>query len=390
MNIIDRAKNILLQPKQEWQVIETERTPTPELYKGYILLLAAIGPLASIVGFSLIGMNVPFAGTVRIPLSTSITQAVVTYALTLASVYILALIINALAPTFAGVQDSNQALKVAAYSSTAAWLAGVFTIFPLLSVLGLLLAVYSFYLLYVGLPILMKSPTQKALGYTATVVVAAIVIFVGIGAVSGALIQYPVSVTQQQGAEQAAKQLEDLGKGLQDALKQGGEGSGDALKRMEKAVSSTKSVELVDFRQLKELLPDAVRGMQRNEATGERSSAFGINVSKAEGQYTVRDQGTITITISDMGSMTGLTGMAVYAWATADIDRETATGYEKTMTYRGYKAYEKYDKDSQSGEINVIVGGRFMVQVEGSDVKVEDLRTALDKVNLSKLAAMKS
>jgi len=261
MNIIERAKNILLQPKQEWRIIETERTPTPELYKSYILPLAAIGPLASIVGFSLIGMNVPFVGIVRIPLSTSFTQAVVTYALTLAGVYILALIINALAPTFAGVQDSNQALKVAAYSSTAAWLAGVFTIVPLLSVLGLLLALYSFYLLYVGLPILMKSPTQKALGYTATVVMAAIVIFVGIGAVSGALIQYPVSVTQQPGAEQAAKQLEELGKGLQDALKQGGEGSGDDLKQMEKAVGSAKSVEPVDFRQLKELLPDAVQGM---------------------------------------------------------------------------------------------------------------------------------
>jgi hypothetical protein len=386
MNIIERAKNILLQPKQEWQVIDVERTSVSELYTSYIMLLAAIGPLASIVGFSLIGVSMPFMGTVRLPLSSSVTQAVVSYVLGLVGVYILALIINALAPTFAGVKDSSQALKVAAYASTAAWLGGVFTLVPTAAVLGLLAALYSIYLLYLGLPVLMKSPPSKALGYTVTVFVAAIVIFIGIGVISSRLVTAPFSP----GEQQAAKQLEEAVKGLQEALPQGGTDAGDAMKKMEEALTAGKRVEPVDFRQLKELLPESSPGLQRTTVGGERSSSFGINISKAEAQYTTAAGGTIQITISDMGNMSGITGLATYTWATADIDRETETGYERTLAYRGHKAYEQYDKESRGGKIHVVVAGRFLVEAEGNDVKIEEIRAVLDRIDLTKLAAVKT
>lgn len=191
MNLTDRVKSLLLQPAQEWAVIEKEQTTVGDLYSSYILALAAIGPVASIIGLSLIGINVPFAGTYRVPLGSAIGQAVVSYVLGLAGVYVLALIIDALAPTFQGTKSNIQAFKVAAYSSTAAWLAAIFILIPILGFLQIL-GLYSLYLLYLGLPPLMKAPREKALVYTVVVVIAGIVIFAIIGAVGSLFISYPV------------------------------------------------------------------------------------------------------------------------------------------------------------------------------------------------------
>ena len=185
MNLVERAKGIILRPKQEWETISGETTPISELYKSYIIILAAIGPIASIIGMSIVGIGLPFVGTFRVPIATAVASAVVTYALTLVGVYVLALIIDALAPTFSGQKNLNQAFKVATYSYTPGWLVGIFAIIPPLSILGIL-GLYGLYLLYVGLPVLMKSPKEKSLVYTVAVIVAAIVIFVIIGVVSRA------------------------------------------------------------------------------------------------------------------------------------------------------------------------------------------------------------
>lgn len=185
MNLTERVKNILVQPAQEWKVLEKEPSSASELYTAYIMPLAAIGPVASIVGLSIVGI-----GGYRVSLLSSVGQAVVNYVLALAGVYVLALVIDALAPSFQGTKSQIQALKVAAYSSTAAWLAGIFSVIPALMFLQIL-GIYSLYLLYLGLPVLMKVPQDKALVYTVVVVVAAIVIFAIIGAISSAFISYP-------------------------------------------------------------------------------------------------------------------------------------------------------------------------------------------------------
>jgi hypothetical protein len=184
MALPERVKRILLTPKEEWQVIDTEPATPASLYTGYIIPLAAIGPVAQAIGYSVFGVSLPFMGTYRTPIGQAITGAVVTFALTLIGVYILALVIDALAPTFNGTRNQIQALKVAAYSSTASWLAGIFALVPGLRVLGIL-GLYSLYLLYLGLPVLMKSPAEKALGYTVVVILAAIVLFMLVGLVAG-------------------------------------------------------------------------------------------------------------------------------------------------------------------------------------------------------------
>src|SRR5882724_7100908 len=184
MNLIDRVKRILLSPQPEWEVIDGEATTPSALYTGYIMPLAAIGPIATVIGYSVFGVRMPFGGTVyRVPIGSALTSAIVTYVLTLVGVYVLSLIIDALAPTFGGTKSPIQALKVATYSSTAAWVSGIFALMPGLRMLGIL-GLYSIYLLYLGLPVLMKAAKEKAMGYTVVVIVAAIVLFFLIGTVA--------------------------------------------------------------------------------------------------------------------------------------------------------------------------------------------------------------
>jgi Yip1 domain len=189
MDLVERVKRILLSPQTEWEVLAAEQTTAADLYKKYIMPLAAIGPVAQFIGYSVFGVSI-FGTTYRVPIVSGLTSAAVTYLLTLVGTYILALIIDALAPTFSGRRNQIQALKVAAYSSTAAWVAGVFALIPGLRVLTIL-GLYSVYLLYLGLPKLMKTPRDRALIYTGAVIIAAIVLFMVTGIISSRFLTVP-------------------------------------------------------------------------------------------------------------------------------------------------------------------------------------------------------
>ena len=183
MTIVDRVKNICLTPTTEWGVVAGEAATPSALISGYAAPLAALSAVAGFIGGSLVGFTVPFlGGTYRAPVISGLVGACVTFVLALVGVFVLSLIIDALAPSFGGQKNSSQAMKVAVYSYTPAWVAGVLRIVPALGLLAVIGALWGIYLLYLGLPRLMKSPQDKALGYTVVVIVAAIVITVVIGA----------------------------------------------------------------------------------------------------------------------------------------------------------------------------------------------------------------
>ena len=186
MNLVARAKAILMTPRQEWEVIDAEPLNVGELLTGYVLPLAAIGPIASIIGWSMFG----FGGLFRLSLGSSITHAIFAYIMAIVGVFVLAWIINALAPSFGATQNMSQAIKLAAYSSTAAWVAGIFGIIPALAIIGLIGALYSLYLCYLGLPVIMKSPADKTMTYFIVIIVAAIILYVVIGMITARMMYY--------------------------------------------------------------------------------------------------------------------------------------------------------------------------------------------------------
>jgi len=173
MDLVSRVKNILIDPVNEWRVIDGESGDGGTLLKNYVAVLAAIPAVCGFIGSVMIGGRI----------FTGLVGAIVGYLLTFVGVYVLAFIVHALAPSFAGRQDFPSALKLVVYSATASWVAGIFSLIPALAILSLLLGLYSLYLLYLGIPVLMRAPADKSLVYTIVVAVCAAVVWILIGTV---------------------------------------------------------------------------------------------------------------------------------------------------------------------------------------------------------------
>ncbi len=156
-----------------------------------------------------------------------------------------------------------------------------------------------------------------------------------------------------------------------------------------KDMGDKKTVDPVDFRDLKALLPETTADLKRTEATGEKTGAMGFTVSMAKGRYSGDADASISIEIVDTGGIAGMATMAMAAWTMADIDKETTTGYEKTTKIEGFKAFEKYDNESKDGEINVLVADRFVVNVHGNNVSVDQMKESLKDIDLGKLEDLK-
>ena len=185
--LVERAKDIITKPNTEWEVIDREPSTIAGIYTSYVMILAAIPAIAGAIGLLVFGLSSAFI-TIRLSTSWIIANAVTGYILSLVMVYVLALIIEALAPNFGGTKDRLKAFKVAAYSYTPAWVAGILSIIPTLGMIaGLVGGIYALYLLYLGLPRLMRTPQDKALTYVIVVILAAIVLFFVVGAIVGAV-----------------------------------------------------------------------------------------------------------------------------------------------------------------------------------------------------------
>lgn len=176
MTLVDRVRNICVSPATEWPVIEQETTPPADLVTGYLLPLAVVSAVAGFIGNVIVSALISAVG-VHVSLLASLIGAAVGVVFTVIFCFVIAFIINALAPTFGGRADMNQALKTAVYSYTPALAAGLTRVIPVLGGLVVFVAsLYSLYVLYLGLPVTMKSPKDKAPGYTIVIVIAAIII----------------------------------------------------------------------------------------------------------------------------------------------------------------------------------------------------------------------
>jgi hypothetical protein len=163
---------MLLDPAAEWLAIERESGDPAYLLSRYVAVLALVPAVCGFIGASAVGVIVPGTGLVRASLFDGFFGAIFGYAMAVAIVFVLALVIDLLAPLFGGRKDFDSAFKLAVYSYTPVWLAGIFLLLPGLRFL-ILLSLYGAYVLALGLPRLMKSPAHKSYGYTLVVVVCA-------------------------------------------------------------------------------------------------------------------------------------------------------------------------------------------------------------------------
>ena len=406
MGIVDRVKNILLTPKTEWEVIAAEATPPKDLVTGYVLPLAAVAAVAGLISSAVIGTSI-LGATYRMPIVWSVVLAIYQLVMSVVSVFVLAFIIDALAPSFGAQKNFNQAIKVAAYCYTAAWVGAVFGIIPYLGwLIALLLTLYGLYLLYLGLPRLMKGPQEKSLGYTVVVVLCAIVVGVIIMFI-GTLITAPAMmaaggfgssaaprITYEKDSklaklEEFAKKMEEAGKKVEAAEK-----SGDAKKQMEAAmaalgtaVSGGKGVEPVQIDQLKPFLPATFAGMPQTSTQAERSGVVGFMTAKAEANYGDTSGRNAGLEVVDTGGAAGLMGLA--SWIGVQGEREDANRRERTRKEGNRMIHEEVDKRGGRNKYTVVVAERFVVSAEANGVDINALKSAVNALDLAKLEAVK-
>jgi hypothetical protein len=411
--IIARAKGMLLTPRAEWPVIAAEPDTIGGLFSGYILLLAAIPVLVSFLASTVIGVSVPLLGTYRVGIAAALTGAVVRYALTLVGVYVVALIVDTLAPTFAAEKDPVQALKTVAYSYTAYWVISILGLIPGLALLAALGGgIYSIYLLNMGLPFTMKCPTDKTVGYTALTVVIAIVVGVVLGLIVSALggLGFGAgrglsgfgqsAVTSPSGFQPGTPgaALQSWSQRMKAASDQAAaaqkSGDKDAQAKamgalVGTALGSGGKVESLAPDRIRTFMPDSTGSLKRTQLQVQRSGAMGMQVSTATGTYSDGAQHTVTLTITDTGSLKGVFGFAS-GWGGVEQETQTDTGYDKLYKSGGQLIHEKWDSKSQSGEYGVVVGDRFSVTAQGNADKIDDLKSDVAAINLSGLEALKN
>jgi Yip1-like protein len=414
MDLVQRAKNICLTPSTEWPVIATESATPGGLLGGYAAPLAAIGAIAGFVGGAIIGRTLPFVGHYRVPLVSALIAAIFTFGMALVGVFVLSLVINALAPTFGGQKNSIQALKLAVYAYTPAWIAGVLQLFTLLGILGIFAGLYGIYLLYLGLPPLMRSPQEKSVPYTAVVLVCAIVMSVVITAVGGLVIGAGMMGAGALGAgplgagassssaevqfdkDSPLGKLEALGKKLEESNKKveaagkSGDPNAQAAAAMEglgTLLGGGKRVDPVGIAELKQFVPDTFGGFAKKSSNAEKTGIAGLMVSKAEATYGDGADKRVTLEISDTGGVSGL--MSLAGWAGVEGESEDDSGSERTHKDHGRLTHEKRSKDGGASEFSVVLGDRFVVTAKGHDVDFDALKAAVGSLDLAKLEAMK-
>ena len=187
MSIFERVNDIVVSPKTEWAKIEGEPGDARYLFARYVAILAAIPPVCGLLGAA-------FDRGFRAGFGAALLLAIVGYALTLVVVYAMGLIVDALAPSFGGRRSQPDALKLVVYAKTPVWLTGALALYPNLGVFSVL-ALYALYLFWVGAPLMMKTPSEKAALYTAAAAACGIVIYLVLFSVLEAIFGFPVMRT---------------------------------------------------------------------------------------------------------------------------------------------------------------------------------------------------
>lgn len=385
--LLQRVLDMLMRPRDTWLQIDAEDGNPARIYLSYLVFLAAIPAVAGFIGYSLIGVGA-FGISVRVPVVQGLVSMVVGYVLSLAMVYLLALVANMLAPRFQAQQDMGRAFKLVAYASTAGMLGGVFSILPSLAMLGLLAALYSVYLIYTGIPVLMKAPQEKAVGYTAALVVCGILagIVVGLatslvtpgarglgGGIAG--MGDTGSVTMKVPGTDIkidTGRLEEASRKMEEAQAKGDtQAAAKAATEMMGAALGGKGGEPFAPKLLRDTLPERVGDLPRTAIEARSDSAMGMQFTHVSAQYTHEDK-ELEIQIQDLGAVPALR-MAMAGWATTTAESENADEVERIYRQGDTTIKESYRKDGSSADVALMLPNGVLVQAYGR-LPVEDLK----------------
>jgi len=375
--LVARVRGLLLSPRTEWDAIAKEEIPLRRLVLGYVVPLVAIPTIATVIGLAVVGVSISGV-PVRAPLLAVALSAVLFFVLAVAAVVAFALVIDWLAPRFKAPRSYKQALKVAAYSITAAGVAGVLTVMPALGVLALLGAAYSLYLLFIGTPKVMQAPPETAVNYSIVTTFAAIVLALGVGLASMA-VSSPGGSLFPQIAQLPSFSRDSAAQPIADAaavepsvlppaagqLREGGPGAvlgGD----------------------LRGAAPTVLSGLSRVSVGVERRGITGAQTVELDAEYR-NGKRYIVLQIVYSDSIAETIGFA--GPATSEYDRETTDGYARRRRIGSAIVTEEWNQSSRTGNYARLYDDRFYVKATGGGgVSPAELRTAVELFGQQTLA----
>lgn len=363
--LVARAKAIVLTPKDEWPKIAAETQTPGDIFTRYVIPLAAIGPVATLIGGQVFGYGA-FGFTYRPSLVAALGSAAITFLLTLVGVVVLTFIAEFLAPKFGGEANRAQAFKLVAYGSTASWLAGIFGLIPSLGFFGLL-GLYSVYLYYTGATPVMKVPQEKSAAYTAVTIVCAILLTIIVAPITAAIGGLFFAPSAYSGGDASGK-ISLPGGGTLDVDK-----AEEFGKQMEDAANG--NIVPVPVAQMQTLLPGSIGAYQR---TATETSAMGQVGGQASATYEASPH-RFTLKIVDMSALGALAGMG--AALGVEQSREDADSYERTQTIDGQIRTEAWNKTNNNGKYSVVVGNRFLVEADGGANNIDELKAAVATID---------
>jgi hypothetical protein len=411
IRLVDRVQAMLLRPRETWTQIAAEAHDIKTIYRDYLVFLAAVSAVASFVGLSLVGVGA-MGFSFRVPILNGLAHMVVGFVLTLVMMYVVAQVADALAPSFKGEKDLASAFRLVAYGSTAGLLGGVFQIVPALSVLGLLAALYSLYLVYTGVTVMMKVPQDKALPYTAVLVVCGLVAAIVVGMLSVTLTGAGTGGGMRVGGspgqgdveirlpgteiridtgklEEAGRKMEEASKRLEEAQAKGdGQAAGKALGEMMGAMTGAgQGGQPFAPELMQQALPDRLLRMERTAIEARTDAAMGMSLSRVTAEYSSA-QARVEVGLQDIGAVPAL-AMAMGAWAGSTVNRETRDEVERVFQRDGITFKEAYRKDGGRAELTGLLPNGVLVELSGDSVDIEGLREAWRDIDVARLAGLK-
>lgn len=397
---IERIRAIVTSPRTEWPRIEAESATVGGIVRDWFVWLAAIPAIATFVGFSLIGAGA-FGVTVRVPILAGLVQALVGVALSVVMAWVVAKIADLLAPRFGGRSDFLAAFKLVAYGATASMVAGVFYLIPALSPLALVGALWSVWLLYVGVPVMMKVPAERALSYTAVLIVCAMLAGLVLGWIGAAFGPSPAGpagradlkistprgeVSVEAGKLDAfAKKMEQAAKKMEEASRSGDPAQvGAAAGAVIGALAGAGERKPIEAATLRAALPETLEGLSRGRWETDARTAMGIAGTRASADYGAGDR-SLSVEVLDVGGLAGL--MSVAGWAGALGERETQDERERVYKDGARIVFERERKGGDRAEYRVVLGNGVIVSAEGRGVELGALKRAVGRIDLKTLEA---
>jgi hypothetical protein len=307
-----------------------------------------------------------------------LSSAIVTFVMSLVALLVVTLIAEFLAPKFGGEANRRQALKWVAYGATASWVGGIFGLIPSLAALGWLAGLYSLYLFYLGATPVMKVPEDKAIGFTAVTVGAAILATLVAGAITTSVVGLfgggAALAGRAMGGDDVSGTVTVPGLGTidTDRIEQ-------AADRAEKMANG--EITALKASQLSPLLPAAI-GSYARVATSSTSTGMG---SQAQATYKAGDK-QFDLRVVDMAAVGGLAGIA--SAMGVEHSQEDADGYERVFKDGDQMVTEKWSKSGSNGSYGVVVADRFMIEAEGQAANIDELKAAVATVDQGDLEGM--